>query len=149
MAKIITSNFGSIHDALNKMIIGEVKAALRLVPGQEFMGPSLCSIVVSDGANYEPKDVTVDGVWLHNDKFYFDGHVNIRSSGYADDNDEPERIEGGEGDEETLETDWLDITDFQYLIEQLKDKMPDGNYDLTNGADLHELDSQAHNKWNY
>lgn len=32
MAKIMTSDFGAIHDALNKMIIGEVKAALRLVP---------------------------------------------------------------------------------------------------------------------
>ena len=147
MAKITTSDFGAIHEALNKMIIGEVKEALKLVPEQMHQGASLCRIVVSDGADYAPKDVAVDRVWLNNGKLYFDGHV--MPPDWRDPNDDPEEFEGGEGDEENAETYWLDITDFQYLIEQLKELIPDGEYDLTNGADLHDLDCKAHEKLNY
>lgn len=120
---MIRHDFGSIHDALNKMIIGEVKAALRLVPEQMHQGASLCRIVVSDGDDYAPKDVAVDMVWLHHDKLYFSGH--IMPPDWRDPNDDPEQFEGGEGDEENAETNWLDITDFQYLIEQMKDLMPE------------------------
>ena len=123
MSKIITSDFGAIHDALNRMIINEVKQALRWLPEQMHQGASLCRIVVSDGADYAPKDVAVDCVWLHNDKLYFSGHLPLPD--YADPNDDPEQFEGGEGDEENAETDWLDITDFQYLIEQIADEFPD------------------------
>lgn len=138
MAKIITSDFGSIHDALNKMIIAEVKAALRLLPGKcisvdAWKGESLCRIVVSDVDDYHPVDASVTKAWLADT-----GKISIIAT-----------VDGVSGLFTEDETDWLDITDFQYLIEQMKDKMPDGNYDLTNGADLHELDSKAHNKLNY
>jgi len=135
MAKIITSDFKSIQDALNKMIIGEVKAALRLVPGQmiEADGPvPLCRIVVSLVSDYKPYNLAVRSVFLRDDNtLSFVAPIpDSDNEWHANDED----------------ADWLNITDFQYLIEQLKDKMPDGKYDLTNGADLHELDSKAHNK---
>lgn len=128
MATIITTDFGIIHDALNKLIIGEVKAALKLVSEQWMQGPSLCRIVVSKNDDYVPKDVAVDNVWLHNDKLYFDGHLMPLPD---DGNDDPEQYEGDEDD-----SDWLDITDFHYLIEQCKDKMPDGEHNLRSGEDL-------------
>lgn len=84
-------------------------------------GASLCRIVVSDNADYYPKDVAVDIVWLHHDKLCFSGHLPLPDN--ADDNDDPDEYEGGEEDG----TDWLDITDFQYLITQLKDMIPDEN----------------------
>lgn len=121
MAKLIRHDFGGIHDALNKMIIDEVKAALSLLPDQMIEGPSLCRIVVSDGDNYDPKDVAVDLVWLHNDKLYFDGH--IMQPDWMDPNIEPDTFSGGEGDNATIETDWLDITDFAYLIDQIAEKV--------------------------
>lgn len=130
MAKFIRHDFGSIHDALNKMIVAEVKAALSLLPEQEMEGPSLCRIVVSDGNDYEPKDVAVDRVWLHKGRLYFYGHIMPLPD---DGNIEPDEFEGGEGDEETAETDWLDITDFGYLIEQIAEKVEgDKTYNLPN-----------------
>ncbi len=145
MAKIITTDFSAIQDALNRIIIGEVKAALRLVPEQMHQGASLCRIVVSDGGNYATKDVAVDMVWLHHDKLYFSGH--IMPPDWRDPNDDPEQFEGGEGDEENDETDWLDITDFHYLIEQLKDLMPESEYphNLTNASDRIALDAAINN----
>lgn len=128
MAKFIRHDFGGIHDALNKLIIAEVKAALSLLPEQEIEGPSLCRIVVSDGDDYEPKDVSVDRIWLHKDRLYFYGHIMPLPD---DGNIEPDEFEGGEGDEETAETDWLDITDFGYLIYQIAEKVEgDKTYDL-------------------
>lgn len=128
MAKMIRHDFGSIHDALNKMILAEVKAALSVLPEQEMEGPSLCRIVVSDGNDYEPKDVAVDRVWLHKDRLYFYGHIMPLPD---DGNIEPDEFEGGEGDEETTETDWLDIADFGYLIEQIAAKVEgDKTYNL-------------------
>jgi hypothetical protein len=48
-----------------------------------------------------------------------------------DANIESERYEGDEDD-----TDWIDITDFKYLISQIKDKLPErGTYFITNKAD--------------
>jgi hypothetical protein len=120
MAKFIRHDFGAIHEALNKLIIAEVKTALMELPEQEIEGPSLCRIVVSDGDDYEPKDVAVDRVWLHKDRLYFYGHIMPLPD---DGNIEPGEFEGGEGDEETIETDWLDITDFGYLIDQIAQKV--------------------------
>lgn len=135
MAKITTSDFGAIHDALNKMIIGEVKAALRLVPGKriEWNGQvSLCRIVLSDNDNYNPVDASVTKVWLDaDDHLEIYGTVHGTTGWFSEDDD------------------LLDISDFKHLIEQLKDMMPDGEYDLTNGADLHNLDRKAHDKLNY
>jgi len=128
MAKIIRHDYGAIHDALNKMILAEVKTALSLLPEQEIEGPSLCRIVVSDGDDYEPKDVAVDRVWLHKGRLYFYGHIMPLPD---DGNIEPDEFEGGEGDEETSETDWLNITDFGYLIDQIAEKV--------DGDETHEL----------
>ena len=130
MAKFIRHDYGAIHDAQNKMIVAEVKAALSLLPEQEMEGPSLCRIVVSDGNDYEPKDVAVDRVWLHKDRLYFYGHIMPLPD---DGNIEPDEFEGGEGDEETTETDWLDITDFSYLMDQIAEKVDDDKtYNLPN-----------------
>ena len=139
MAKITTSDFGAIHDALNKMIIGEVKAALRLVPGQQIEGGSLCRVVVSPNCDYEPRDLCVDKVWLDNEGMLCFSGTEEHGSFIVDDDPDPW----------TEDDDLLDITDFHYLIEQLKDMMPDGEHDLTNGADLHNLDRKAHDKLNY
>jgi len=128
MAKMIRHDYGTIHDALNKMIVAEVKAALELLPEKTIEGGSLCRIVVSDGDDYEPKDVAVDRVWLHKDRLYFYGHIMPL---HDDGNIEPDEFEGGEGDEETGETDWLDITDFSYLIDQIAENVEgDATYSL-------------------
>ena len=66
MANIITSDFGSMHDALNNIIINEVKAALRLLPAKSIKsekGP-LCRIVISGNGDYQPRDLSVSHVWL-------------------------------------------------------------------------------------
>lgn len=126
---MIRHDFSSIHDALNKMIVAEVKAVLSLLPEQDIEGPSLCRIVVSGGDDYEPKDVAVDRVWLHKDRLYFYGHIMPLPD---DGNIEPDEFEGGEGDEETTETDWLDITDFGHLIDQIAEKVEgDKTYHLS------------------
>lgn len=130
MAKMIRHDFGAIHDALNKMIIAEVKAVLELVPHQWYEKRSMCRIVVSDGNDYEPKDVAVDMIWLHKGKLYFDGHIMPLPD---DGNDDPKRFEGGEADEDMAETDWLDITDFAYLIDQIAEQVDgDKTYNLPN-----------------
>lgn len=138
MAKITTSDFGAIHEALNKMIIGEVKAALRLVPGKNIEGGSLCRVVVSPNGDYEPRDLCVEKVWLDDEgAICFSGTENHGSYIVDDDPDAWTEDDG-----------LLDISDFHYLIEQLKEMMPDGEYDLTNGVDLHNLDRKAHDKLN-
>jgi hypothetical protein len=128
MAKFITTDFGKIHDALNILILNEVKEALGLLPEEWMEGPSLCRIVVSKADDYSPKDVAVDNIWVNNDKIYFDGHIMPLPD---DANVEPEQYEGDEDD-----TDWIDITDFQYLISQIKNKLPKKvTYTISNKAD--------------
>lgn len=117
MAKFITTDFGKIHDALNILILNEVKEALKLLPEEWMEGPSLCRIVVSKVDDYAPKDVAVDNIWVNKNKIYFDGHIMPIPD---DANIEPEQYEGDEDD-----TDWIDITDFQYLISQIRDKLPE------------------------
>ena len=117
MAKFITTDFGKIHDALNILILNEVKEAVKLLPEEWMEGPSLCRIVVSKVDDYAPKDVAVDNIWVKKNKIYFDGHIMPLPD---DANIEPEQYEGDEDD-----TDWIDITDFQYLISQIRDKLPE------------------------
>lgn len=115
----VASDFSAMHDAINKIIISEVKAAMRLLPGKKIGeqyarpkdAPSLCRIVVSDIDNYYPRDMSVWAVWL--------------------DNEDKLHVAGGEDGEDIFPTDyteedadWLDITDFQYLIEQIADQLP-------------------------
>jgi len=128
MANVISTDFRAIHMALNKLIIKEVKAALRLLPGMMFKNEHhrpLCRIVVSPDGDYSPRDLSVKEVWL--------------------DEDDLLHIEGNDGDEWANESEWtedddmLDITDFQYLISQIGAALPDGKYDLTNAEDLQAL----------
>lgn len=143
MAKIITTDFGAIHDALNRIIIGEVKAALRLVPGKRISWDGktpLCRIILSPNEEYIPRDVEVLGVYI--DKQSPDKNDTLRIEGRnADDNNDSIGILWWE------DTDWLDITDFHYLIEQLKDLMPESEnpHVLTNSFDRIALDTVLRN----
>lgn len=124
MAKMIRHDFGGIHDALNKMIIAEVKAALEQLPEKciatkDWRVP-LCRIVVSDGSDYNPTDLGVRRVWLDEG-----GELNF--SEYTANQDE-----GGIYDR-TENDDLLDITDFAYLIDQIAERVEgDKTYNLPN-----------------
>lgn len=121
---MIRNDFGAIHNALNKMIIAEVKAALELLPEKciatkDWRVP-LCRIVVSDGFDYNPTDLGVRRVWLDEG-----GELNF--SEYTANQDE-----GGIYDH-TENDDLLDITDFGYLIDQIAAKVEgDETYNLPN-----------------
>lgn len=121
---MIRHDFGSIHDALNKMIIAEVKAALELLPGKciatkDWRVP-LCRIVVSDCYDYNPTDLGVRRVWLDEG-----GELNF--SEYTANQDEDGIYDHTEND------DLLDITDFGYLIDQIAERVDDDKtYNLPN-----------------
>ena len=121
---MIRHDFGGIHDALNKMIIAEVKAALEQLPEKciatkDWRVP-LCRIVVSDGFDYNPTDLGVCRVWLDEG-----GELNF--SEYTANQDE-----GGIYDH-TENDDLLDITDFGYLIDQIAEKVEgDGEVNIAN-----------------
>lgn len=127
MAKITFHDFGSIHDALNDMIIAEVKAALELLPEKRIEDGSLCRVVVSPNCDYDPRDLCVEKVWLDEDgTLCFSGTENHGSFIIDDDSDEW-----------TENDDLLDITDFEYLIEQIAAKVnDDGHHVLPNKAFL-------------
>ena len=122
MAKLIRHGFGAIHDALNKMIIGEVKAALELLPGKRIDadGPvPLCRIIASLFSDYQPEDLSVRSVFLRED-----GTLSFVAS-------IPDSSNEWHANEE--DTDWLDITDFSYLIDQIAEKLEgDKTYNLPN-----------------
>jgi hypothetical protein len=113
MAKMIRHDFGSIHDALNKMIIAEVKTALEQLPEKciatEDWRVPLCRIVVSDGYDYNPTDLGVRRVWLDEG-----GELNF--SEYTVNQDKGGIYDYTEND------DLLDITDFAYLIDQIAER---------------------------
>jgi len=123
MAKMIRHNFGAIHDALNKMIIAEVKAALELLPEKKVEGDSLCHVVVSPNGDYEPRDLCVEKVWLDEDGILcFSGTENHGS--YIVDDDP---------DAWTENDDLLGISDFAYLIDQIAEQVDgDRTYNLPN-----------------
>lgn len=123
MAKMIRHDFCGIHDALNKMIIAEVKTALEQLPEKciatkDWRVP-LCRIVVSDGYDYNPTDLGVRRVWLDEG-----GELNF--SEYTANQDEDgiyDHTENG---------DLLDITDFAYLIDQIAEQVEgDTTYHLS------------------
>ena len=129
MAKMIRHDFGSIHDALNKMIIAEVKAALELLPEREIgatNGLPLCRIVVSDNVDYKPENLGVTRIWLDDEgKLHFQAFVYVH--------DCVEDV--SDWDEDCA--DWLDITDFEYLIDQIAEQVEgDAAYNLPNGSVL-------------
>ena len=122
MAKFIRHDYGTIHDALNKMIVAEVKAALSLLPEKcittDDWHVSLCRIVVSNGFDYNPIDLGVRRVWLDKDG-------DLCFSEYTANQDEDGIYDMTEDD------DLLDITDFGYLINQIAEKVEgDKTYDL-------------------
>ena len=125
MAKFIRHDFGSIHDALNKMIIAEVKAALELLPEKCIReeGATLCRIVIGSDCEYSPRNVAVDEVWV-DDK---DGllHIYGRDLTHEDCFDQ-NWADNVEPDEWTEEADLLDITDFAYLIDQIAEQVESG-----------------------
>ena len=143
MAKIITTDFGAIHDALNRIIIGEVKAALQLVPGKRISWDGktpLCSIILSPNEEYIPREVEVLGAYIDEQ---------------SPDKSDTLRIEGRNIDhaKDSIgilwweNTDWIDITDFHYLIEQLKYLMPESEYPyvLTNAFERIDLETALSN----
>lgn len=118
MAKLIRHDYSAIHEALNKMIIAEVKAALELLPEKKIKtdGPvPLCRVVVSDADNYAPEDAGVTRIWIDEDgKLYFLGTVDGVSGLFSEDDD------------------LLDISDFGYLIDQIAEQVEGGGtYRLT------------------
>ncbi len=121
---MIRHDFGSIHDALNKMIIAEVKAALSLLPGKSmetdnYRSP-LCRIVVSTNGEYVPEDFSVRRVWIDKDG-------NLCFSEYTADEDYDAIYDYTEND------DLLDITDLGYLIDQIAEQVEDDKtYNLPN-----------------
>ena len=122
MAKIIRHDYGAIHDALNKMIVAEVKAALELLPGKRIDadGPTpLCRIIVSLVSDYCPENLSVRSVFLRED-----GTLSFVAS-------IPDSSNEWHANEE--DADWLDITDFAYLIDQIAEKVEgDKTYNLPN-----------------
>ena len=123
MAKMIRHDYGAIHDALNKMIVAEVKAALELLPDKCIeaggMVP-LCRVVVSHGFDYEPVDVSAHRVWT-------DADGELRFSEYTSEQDRDGVYDYTESD------DLLDISDFAYLIDQIVEQVEDDKtYNLPN-----------------
>ena len=121
---MIRHEYGSIHDALNKMIIAEVKAALELLPEKKMEADDwrvpLCRIVVSDGYDYNPTDLGVRRVWI-------DKGGELCFSEYTANQDEDGIYDHTEND------DLLDITDFEYLIDQIAEQVDgDKTYNLPN-----------------
>ena len=114
MAKMIRHDFGAIHDALNKMIVAEVKAALELLPEKKMEGEhSLCRVVVSPNGDYEPRDLCVEKVWLDKDGILCFSGTEDHGSYIVDD----------DPDAWTEDDDLLDITDFEYLIDQIAERV--------------------------
>ena len=114
MAKMIRHDFCAIHEALNEMIIAEVKAALELLHWKKIEADGqvpLCRIVVSPNCDYSPRNMRVMKLWVDNANV-----LHIKG------------LEGDEGlwmEEYTENDDMLDITDFAYLIDQIAAKVPD------------------------
>ena len=125
MAKMIRHDYGAIHEALNNMIVAEVKAWLEQMPEKRMEGGSLCRVVVSPNGDYEPRDLCVEKVWLDDDGMLcFSGTENHGS--YIVDDDP---------DAWTENDDLLDITDFAYLIDQMVEQleMPEGAWYIMEG----------------
>lgn len=124
MAKLIRHNFGCIHEALNKMIIAEVKAALELLPEKCIReeGHALCRIIIGPNSDYSPRNIAVDEVWVDEK----DGLLHIYGRDLTSANEmDPNIADNIEPDEWTEEDDLYDITDFGYLIEQIAEQVED------------------------
>lgn len=118
MAKFTRHDFGGVLEALNDMIIAEVKAALSLLPEQKIEGHSLCRIIIGPSDDYSPRNIAVDEVWVDDGMLHICGrdliHEDCFDQNWAD-NVDP--------DEWTEEDSLYDITDFSYLIEQIAEQV--------------------------
>lgn len=132
MAKIIRHDYGAIHEALNKMIVAEVKAALELLEEKCIReeGSSLCHIIISTNSDYSPCDVAVDEVWVDEK----DGLLHIYGRSITGEACIDQNVaDNVEPDEWTEQDDLLDITDFAYLIDQIAEQVEgDKTYNLPN-----------------
>ena len=108
---------------LNKVIVREVKDALSLLPDKEISGKHLCRVIVGPDADYEPRDLTVDKVWLNEDG-------DLCFSGV-------DECYAGTAENEWTEYDSLyDITDFHYLITQIAAMVDDCEVEYINKWEL-------------
>lgn len=130
MTKFIRHDFDGIHEALNKMIVAETKAALAELPDKAFKTDGrvpLCRVVASSGFDYCPRDLSVKRVWLNDDG-------DLSFSEYTADEDPDNVYTWTEGD------DLLDITDFGYLIDQIAEQVTvDVSLNITDGLYVHRL----------
>lgn len=130
MAKVIRHDYGAIHKALNEMIIAEVKAALELLPDKRMVWDGtfpLCHVILSPDAGYVPRDVHVMEAGLdgeHGGMLYV--------TGYNDGSEFRTAINWFED-----ETDWHDVTDFGYLLDQIAERLEgEETYNLPNKSVL-------------
>lgn len=128
---MIRHDFGGIHDALNKMIIAEVKAALELLPEKCIReeGATLCRIIVGPDLDYSPRNIAVDEVWVDEKDgllHIYGRDVTAEACGL-----DPNVADNVEPDEWTEQDSLYDITDFEYLIDQIAERAEgDATYNL-------------------
>ena len=119
---MIRHDYGGIHDALNKMIIAEVKAAMELLPEKCIReeGAALCRIIVGPVSDYSPRNIAVDEVWVDEK----DGLLHIYGRDVtAEACDLDSNVaDNVKPDEWTEQDDLYDITDFAYLIDQIAER---------------------------
>ena len=122
MAKLIRHDYGAVLEALNRMIVAEVKAALELLPEKCIReeGHSLCRIIIGPDGDYSPRNIAVDEVWV-DDK---DGLLHIYGRDLTgEDCHDQNWADNVEPDEWTEEDSLYDITDFAYLIDQIAEQV--------------------------
>lgn len=137
MAKFIRHDFGAIHEALNKLIIAEVKTALMELPGKCICWDGktpLCHIVLSPNEAYIPRDMSVIEAHIAQEK-ELGGALVV--AGYNEDNRERFAINWFED-----ETDWINITDFGNLIDQIAQKVEEDKTVYIVNKAIPELDPE-------
>lgn len=127
-------DYGAIHEALNKMIIAELKAWLEQMPAKTIRknGHTLCRIVIGSCCEYSPRNIAVDEAWVDER----DGLLHIYGRDLTNkDSFDQNWADNVEPDEWTEEADLYDITDFGYLIDQIAEQleMPEGAWYIMEG----------------
>lgn len=104
------------------MIIAEVKTALMELPEKCIReeGHTLCRIIIGPNGDYSPRNIAVDEVWVDEK----DGLLHIYGRDLTNnDCSDQNWADNVEPDEWTEEDDLYDITDFDYLIDQIEEQM--------------------------
>lgn len=138
MTTIKTHLYQHILNELNRTIVEETKAALMLLPDKRISDNrlALCRIVVSSKDNYQPRDISVHEVWVDGEDglLHIMGHEKLAQDSDANFDADVEKEET----EWTEEDDLLNITDFQYLINQIAEELDDGKeHDVRFHSRLH------------